>query len=181
MPFPMNDPNPVPHGRQSMRLNFFDYSRPGSYFVTICMHKNKEIFGSVFNYEVILKPVGKIVRRSWFELPKRFPSVVPHDFVVMPNHFHGILQIVGALPRRGAANSAPTLMRPSLSLIVRALKSQSAIEINRLSGRRGERVWQRNYYEHIIRDERDFAAAQKYIHENPQRWEFDRSEPDFPW
>lgn len=173
----MNDPNPVPHGRQSIRLPFFNYSRSGSYFLTICAKGNEESFGRVFNADVILAPPGNSVRQAWLALPKRFPVVVLHDFVVMPNHFHGILQIADAMPRGGA----PTAGRPTLGEIVRTFKSTSAININRILGRQGERVWQRNYYEHVIRDEKDFAAAQKYIYENPQRWEFDRSEPELRW
>lgn len=175
----MNDPNPVPHGRQSIRLKYFDYSRAGSYFITICVHGHREIFGSVFKYDVTLNSAGKIVRDAWLVVPKRFPAITQHDFVVMPNHFHGILQIV-EMPKGVASNGAP-LVRPALSQVVRAFKSTTGIEINRVCDTQGERVWQRNYYEHIIRDEKDFVAAQKYIHENPQRWEFDRSEPDSWW
>jgi putative transposase len=177
----MNDPNPISHGRQSICLPFFEYSRPGSYFLTICANRNQKIFGRVFIGDVILSPAGKFVRQAWLALPKRFLIVVLHDLVVMPNHFHGILQIAEAVPRRGAASNAPTAGRPTLGEIVRAFKSTSAIGINWLLGPQGERVWQKNYYEHIIRDDQDFAAAQKYIHENPQRWEFYRSEPELRW
>jgi putative transposase len=103
----------------------------------------------------------------------RSGKMTVHDFVIMPNHFHGILRIVDAMPSRGAASSAPTVDRPKLGEIIRAFKSLSAIEINRILSRRGEAVWQRNYYEHIIRDEKDFQTVREYIRENPVCWNLD--------
>ncbi len=136
-----------------------------------------------------------MVRHAWQDLPARFPSVELDTFVIMPNHIHGIIIIMGAsrpnvfvgarlaLPKGGAASSAPTLGH-----IICAFKSISTIQVNRLLSRSGKRLWQRNYYEHIIRNEREFDRICRYIEENPREWGRDRenpmaqiTEPDEPW
>jgi REP-associated tyrosine transposase len=215
--------------RRSLRLRYFDYSQAASYFVTICTHERKPILGSAAAGKVVLTAAGEAVAGAWVCLPDRFPSVVLHEFVVMPNHLHGILTITQPLrpTKAGAASSAPTeaaresprqmgaassghkeakekgsyqMGTPSdgdtqvknvtgeradrrlnagsgaavsLGKILRAFKSLSGIEVNRILGRSGEPVWQRNYFEHIVRGEDDFRKIQKYIHENALRWEDD--------
>src|SRR5579863_1896503 len=98
----------VQYGRRSIRMKGFDYSLAGLYFVTICVEGHKRIFGRVVDGTVVLDPAGLAVRDVWFNLGGRFPSARFLDFVIMPNHFHGIIAIVDTLPRRGAASSAPT-------------------------------------------------------------------------
>jgi putative transposase len=186
--------------RRSLRLRHFDYSQAASYFVTICTHERKPILGSVLAGKVILTAAGEAVKATWIRLPDRFPSVVLHEFVVMPNHLHGILTITHPIrPKKaGAASSAPTEKTGdgteqmgtarsgsaqiedvtgerggtgvSLGKIVRAFKSLSGIEVNRILRRSGGPVWQRNYFEHIVRGEGDFRKTQKYIHENALHW-----------
>jgi putative transposase len=163
----------VQYGRRSIRLKGFDYSPGGLYFVTICAERHKRIFGRVFNGVVALEPAGAAVRDVWLNLDKRFASAAFLDFVIMPNHFHGIVAIVDSLPRRGAASSAPTARSLTLSKIIRAFKSLSAIEVNRVLGRRGGSVWQRNFWEHIMGDEGEFRTVREYIRRNPLRWESD--------
>jgi REP element-mobilizing transposase RayT len=151
----------------------FDYSQAGLYFVTICAQGHKRIFGWVFNGTVVLDPPGFAVRDVWLNLGGRFPAAVFLDFVIMPNHFHGIVAIVDALPRRGAASSAPTARSLTLGKIIRAFKSLSAIEVNRALGRRGGAVWQRNFWEHIMGNEGEFRIVREYIRQNPLRWDSD--------
>jgi putative transposase len=130
----------VQYGRRSIRLKGFDYSLAGLYFVTICSEGHKRIFGRVFNGVMVLEPAGVAVRDVWLNLDKRLASAAFLDFVIMPNHFHGIVAIVDSLPRRGAASSAPTARSLTLSKIIRAFKSLSAIAVNRVLGRRGAAV-----------------------------------------
>jgi putative transposase len=168
----------MPKNRRSIRLKGFDYSLPKAYFVTICIFGRERILASVVDRKIQLTPAGAAVRGAWLELPRRFPTVILQDFVLMPNHLHAIVAFAH-LPRatkRGAASSAPTTETPSqpyLGKIIRAFKSLSAIEVNRLLGRKNQAVWQRNYYEHIIRTAREYDEIQKYIYENPMMWDYD--------
>jgi REP element-mobilizing transposase RayT len=184
---------PKIHHRRSIRLKLYDYSARGWYFVTICVQEKEHLLAEVGDGGMRLNEAGQIVQRAWQILPARFPGISLDDHVVMPNHFHGIVQFVGAVlappgnevgavlapPRRhgtashqGAASSAPTL-----GAVVRAFKSLSAIAVNALLSRQGRPLWQRNYYEHIIRDERELWMIREYIRTNPQRWGFDRENP----
>ena len=144
--------------RRSIRLQGFDYSQAGAYFITICTH-NRALF-------LQAERVQEVVRSAWHDLPLRFPSVVLDEFVIMPNHVHGIISL------RGAASSAPTLGR-----VVRAFKSVSAIAANKALGRSGQPFWQHNYYEHVIRDEEELNAVRRYIRENPLKWSDDPDNP----
>jgi putative transposase len=123
----------------------------------------------------VLDAAGAAVQDVWLNLEKRFAGAAFLDFVIMPNHFHRIVAIIDALPRRGAASSAPTARSFTLGKIVRAFKSLSAIEVNRVLGRRGATVWQRNFWEHIVGNEREFRAVRQYIRLNPLRRD---SEPE---
>jgi REP element-mobilizing transposase RayT len=128
-----------------------------------------------------LNAAGRLVQTVWDELPARCHGAYLDAFVVMPNHIHGILFIVGAglaLPLKGAASSAPTRSRPhTLGNALRAFKSISAIGVNRALSRSGQPLWQRNYYEHVIRSEESLNRIQEYIGTNPFRWELDRENP----
>ena len=166
-------PNAVQYGRHSIRLKGFNYSQAGLYFVTTCVEGKKKIFGRVFDGTVILEPAGAAVRDIWLGLDKRFAGARFLDFVVMPNHFHGVVALVDALPRRGAASSASTARSLTLGKIMRAFKSLSAIEVNRTFGRRGGAVWQRNYWEHIVGHAGELRTVREYIRQNPLRWDSD--------
>ena len=176
--------DPRRHHRRSIRLKGYDYSQPGAYYVTICVREGECLLGGVTDGAMVLSEAGQIVQRTWDGLPSRFPTVELDTFVIMPNHVHGIVVIVdepggGAVTgqgaaREGAASGAPTRTRgkrPTLGQIVRAFKSISAIQVNRCLGRSGSRLWQRNYYERIIRDENELHRARKYILGNPAKWE----------
>ena len=158
---------PQIHHRRSIRLQGFDYSQAGAYFITICTH-NRALF-------LQAERVQEVVRSAWHDLPVRFPSVVLDEFVIMPNHVHGIIMLMGAAsgaPTDRAASGAPTLGR-----VVRAFKSVSAITANEALGRSGQPFWQRNYYEHVIRDEEELNVVRRYVRENPLRWSDDPDNP----
>ena len=152
------------HRRRSIRLQGFDYAQAGAYFLTICTDRRELVLQD--------EPVRQRVLSAWHEIPVRFPSVVLDEFVIMPNHVHGIIMLRGAASGSGAASSAPTLGR-----VVRAFKSVSAIAANEALGRSGQPFWQRNYYKHVIRDEEELNAVRRYIRENPLKWSDDPDNP----
>jgi REP element-mobilizing transposase RayT len=128
-----------------------------------------------------LNELGRIANREWFKTSELRSSVElqSEEFVVIPNHVHGIIWIhdrVGA-ERRSAPTSQPMVARCSLGAIVRAYKSAVTYAINAWHGTRGEAIWQRNYYEHILRDQSDWEHACHYIHSNPSLWEDDEEHP----
>jgi len=177
--------NPEIHHRRSIRLRDFDYATDGAYFVTICAHGRECLFGEIRDGEMRMNGAGRMVTEIWQTMPQRFPQVALDEYVIMPNHFHGIICIVGAPlaapdvsntdTKTGAASSAPTLGK-----IMRCFKSISAIDVNRISDRQGQPLWQRNYYERIIRDEEEFAAIREYIVANPGNWAEDENNPQVP-
>jgi REP element-mobilizing transposase RayT len=161
--------NPDKHHRRSIRLKGYDYSQAGMYFVPVCAEQRLCLFGDVVDGCMQLNEVGLRVQQAWEDLPTRFSSGTLDTFVVMPNHIHGIIAIV--VPE-GAASSAPTLGK-----IMRAFKSISTIEVNRLLSRPGQPLWQRNYYEHIIRDDDGLDRIRQYIVDNPVKWPEDEENP----
>jgi putative transposase len=167
------------HHRRSIRLYGYDYSSPSLYFVTVCVQKEELLFGNIVDGEMVLGQTGQVVRQVWESLPQRFSSVALDAFVVMPNHIHGIIEIVGApLAPPGSHREADPESQPTLGAIVRTFKSTSAISVNRLLNRSGRPLWQRNYYEHIVRDHDELAKIREYIAENPLWWAQDRENPE---
>ncbi len=169
-------------GHRSIRLKGRDYSAPGFYFVTICVHNKWCIFGRIIGGRVNLSALGKIARESWIAIPSHFAWGHLHDFVIMPNHVHGIIKIAC---QAGAQHAAP-LHRPSssesfqhaiqpgsLSAIVRSFKAAVTKRARKELSWQGE-IWQRNDYERIVRDGQEFSDASRYIAENPMKWEWDR-------
>ena len=146
--------------------------------MTICTPDRQCILGSITAGKMRLSRVGNIVREAWLALPERFAGLTLYEFVVMPNHFHALLGVVGAgLAPPGAGNGA---MSPgsrdrtsSLFAIMRVFKSISTRVVHCESCMNGQRLWQRGYFEHIVRNGDDFDNARRYILENPQRWEMD--------
>ncbi|MCS7283483.1 MAG: transposase [Anaerolineae bacterium] len=178
--------DPQRHHRRSIRLRGYDYTQPGAYFVTICTHGREPLFGTVVDGEMRVNEWGAIVREEWFRTAQLRPYVMLYEdeFVVMPNHVHGIIWIVGETV--GATRRvAPTTTIPpagpvagSVGAIIGQFKSAVTKRINILRATPGAPVWQRNYYEHIIRNERALDAIRRYIAENPLRWHLDRYNPD---
>ena len=163
--------------RRSIRLPYYDYSQSGAYFVTVCVKDRKCVLSKVVDETTQLSSEGEIVKAVWDGLPNHYTHVELDEFVVMPNHIHGIIWLADepSQPVGAGLRPAPTrpMKRHGLPEIVRALKSFSARRINELRGTKGTPFWQRNYYEHIIRDDEDLYQHQNYIRENPFRWALD--------
>ena len=173
--------NPKIHNRRSLRLKGYDYSQIGLYFVTICAHDKKCLFGEVAKGEMQINEYGKTIESTWNDLVNHNGGLRLKAFVVMPNHVHGIVEIGGAgLEPRAGLEPAPTggMKSQGLQEIVRQFKTFSAKRINAIRNLPGTPVWQRNYYEHVIRDEDDCTRIIEYITTNPQRWAEDSLHPD---
>ena len=173
--------DPDKHHRRSLRLKGYDYSRAGAYFVTICTHGRECLFGEIMDGEMRLNAAGQAAQAEWVRLPERFQSIELDEFVIMPNHLHGIILVGAGLapPDSGAASRGAASSAPTLGHILRAFKSISAIAVNRLLGRSGRSLWQRNYYEHIVRSENELARIREYIANNPAQWALDRENPNY--
>lgn len=237
---------PTRFNRHSIRLKGYDYSQPGEYFVTINTHGYERLFGEVIGGEMRLNDLGAIAMNSWINLPHHYPNILLDEFIIMPNHMHGLLIIhdpppscteapvraglrpahpheercpqhdeaavppyraeltpahlkidqrssslksimhgcssnlrhdeASALPERAGLRPARTTTPARLSEVIRAFKSFSAREINLIRGMPGTPVWHRNYYDRIIRSDREFKNIQQYIIENPLHWAEDRNQ-----
>jgi putative transposase len=136
--------------------------------VTCCTMKREYLFGEIKNEASVLSEYGKVVHECWLEIPKHFTHVEASCFVVMPDHFHGIVTLK---PYTKVSNTAPHQIQPgSLAAVVRSFKSASTKRINELRKTPAAPVWQRNYYERIIRDEHELSCVARYIEENPKQW-----------
>lgn len=183
--------DPQKHHRLSIRLPNYDYSQPGAYFVTIVTWHRACLFGEVVDGEMILNKFGLIAKQQWDKLPRRFPNIELGANTIMPNHMHGIIVIMYG---RGTAGNltnnhgeptrrAPTheqFQKPikgSISTIIRSYKSAVSYRINLMRGTQDIPVWQRNYYEHIIRNERDLQNKTDYINAKPMLWDQDDENP----
>jgi putative transposase len=171
-------PQSVPQrNRRSIRLRGYDYSRAGAYFVTICTQNRECLFGEIMNGEMRLNDAGRIVVDEWLKTAEIRAEIELDEWVVMPNHFHGKLVIAD---RRGTARRAPTVEqfgRPvsgSIPTIIRSFKSAVTKRINDLRLTPGAKLWQRNYWEHIVRNEPELNRIREYIHNNPAQWKSDQ-------
>jgi len=165
--------NPDKHHRRSIRLKGYDYSRAGAYFVTICIQERECLFGEVIDGEMHLNDAGRMIECWLGELTKKFPSVVLDDSIVMPNHLHGIIFL---------KSITQTPDRPTLGDTMDWFKTMTTNEYIRKvrhSGWRGfpGRLWQRDFHDHIIRDEEELKSIREYIRQNPVRWAWDRENP----
>ena len=167
--------DPAKHRRRSIRLKGFDYSEPGAYFVTVVSRNRELLFGEVWDGELRLNDTGRVVQAAWYDLSNHFAELSLDAFVVMPNHVHGIIEL--HVPGRAGLKPAPTKISPGLFEVVRAFKTFSARSVNKLRGTQGSAVWQRNYYEHVIRVETELDRIREYITNNPTQWEIDRENP----
>jgi REP element-mobilizing transposase RayT len=166
--------------RRSTRLRGYDYSRNGLYFITICTHQRECIFGEIIDGEMRVNKIGQIVLETWNKLPYRFPDIQLDQFVVMPNHAHGIIHIVGAIhesPLPNAPMDHIQRRRMLLSKIIGYFKMNSAKQINLIRNTPAAPIWQRNYHDHIIRNERSLNIIRGYILQNPLQWDLDRNNP----
>jgi putative transposase len=174
--------NPDKHHRKSIRLQNYDYSGAGAYFVTLCTYEKQHLFGEIVDGEMCLNELGLIVQFEWKWTEVVRPTIDMDVYVVMPNHLHGIvifgetaLPIQNVADRVVGADSCPPLHRPKRSLgsFVAQFKATTTKRINELRDLPGTPVWQPNYYEHIIRSEKDCNRIREYIHYNPQNWSTD--------
>lgn len=181
--------------RRSIRLKGYDYSKAGLYFITICIHNRKCLFGEITNDKIILNEFGDIAFNQWAKLPDRFSNFELDVFQIMPNHMHGIILLdepVGATlavaqnglnehginwagARRAGASPAPTTVGNMVGAY-KSLVSNDCLEqfeLKRPNEMMGK-LWQRNYYEHIIRDEQSLQRIRDYIINNPSKWKDDK-------
>jgi REP element-mobilizing transposase RayT len=179
--------DPTVHHRRSIRLKGYDYSQAGAYFVTLVTNKRDQIFGKIVNGEMQLSKEGQIVAYHWNLIPAHFPAAKLDKWVIMPNHLHGIIILrtgeasanrLNEDPESWAADASP--QRPigtvtgSLGAILQNFKSVSTRKINQAEASPGVRLWQRNYYEHIIRNETEWQRIRDYIQVNPLHWQEDQ-------
>jgi putative transposase len=196
------------HHRRSIRLKGYDYSLTGVYFVTICSQNRDCLFGDIQNGKMVLNNTGRIVFDEWMKTPLLRPNVELDEFVVMPNHVHGIIMITeshrrgvsqyppdkfvqtpggvsqyppdkfvqtpGGVSQYAPTNTAP-LRSPSQTLgaIIRGYKSAVKTRINNRQIIPISKIWQRNYWEHIIRNESEMLRIREYIRKNPKKWNID--------
>ena len=184
----MNKYNPNIHQRRSIRLKGYNYAREGLYFITICCQDRICRFGDVVNGKMILNDCGKIAHDEWMKLPERFPNFELNVFQIMPNHMHGIILLttVGAtlavapndnMAPNGNDIRAEASPAPTVSDIVCAYKSLVAngcLLLYKLKNETMGKLWQRNYYEHIIRDKQSYQTIYDYIINNPEKWADDK-------
>lgn len=184
--------------RRSVRLAGYDYSQAGAYFVTICTQGRECVLGEVAEAEMRLNAWGEIVEACWEEIPRHLRHADLDAFAVMPNHLHGVIVLLErdavaprpqlrarhAVPLRGRAEVGGQRLEQfgapvagSLATVIRSFKSAVTRQVRSLRGAVGRPLWQRNYYEHIIRNEQDLEEIREYIAQNPGRWEEDENNP----
>ncbi len=171
--------DPPQHRRRSIRLPGYDYAQLGAYFITICTNRRRCLFGEIADSEMRLNAIGRIVEEEWFRSAEIRREIILDVFVLMPNHMHGIIHIeyttdVGAT---GRSPLQPGPARHSLASFVAGFKAGTTTRINALRGTPRQPVWQRNYYEHVVRTERDLDSIRDYIGNNPANWPTDRENP----
>ncbi len=170
--------NPETHHRRSVRLKEYDYSQPGAYFVTICSWLRAFIFGEIVNGKMELNEYGMVLEREWLNINNGRHNIDLDQFVVMPNHMHGIVVINGrGVLQYDPANNELQPSSQTIGSIIRRYKSATARQINIIRSTPGMPVWQRNYFEHIIRNEIEMDNIWEYIRNNPVRWAFDKDNP----
>jgi REP element-mobilizing transposase RayT len=190
----MSQFNPSINHRRSIRMKGYDYAQEGLYFITICCFENRYLFGRIEKGVMVLNEAGSVAERCWEEIPEHFRDVVLHAFVIMPNHVHGILEIVGAknekdadgagakndgknindADREGAKDFSPLQKSPSRTIgsVVRGFKIGVTKWMRQNTG--VVNVWHRNYYDIIIRNEQSYDNISNYIVKNPINWRDDR-------
>ena len=157
-------PDAPPSRRTSLRLPDYDYATPGAYFITVCIKGRKCILGEIRGAEMESDSLGKIAEETWAGLPHHYSGLSLDDFIVMPNHVHGLLWL----------NESAS----GLSEVIRGFKTFSAKRINQARGTPGRPVWQRGFYDHVVRSEHALDKVRAYILDNPAQWHLDRENPE---
>ena len=192
--------NVYKYNRRSIRLKHYDYSRAGYYFVTIVAQNREHLFGDIKDGVMVLNEAGRMIHTLWYEIKDDFPNVYLHEFVIMPNHIHGIIEItnnennlntVGAdsisalhLDNNDVKHhwadmeSAPTKPKTNLSTVIQSFKRHTTLQYIKMVKNGtlppfNKRIWQRNYHEHIIRNDVDYERVATYTINNPLTWDND--------
>ncbi len=175
--------------RRTIRLKEYNYAQTGAYFVTVCVQERKCFFGNIINGQIILNGAGRMIENNWHNLSQRFANIELDEFIIMPNHLHGVIKIIVGAPLVGAQKKdnmvaennvgAGTRPAPTLGDMIGVFKSITTNEYIRNVKNNdwqpfNKRLWQRNFYEHIIRDENDLNRVREYIITNPAKWEEDK-------
>ncbi|MEA2097954.1 MAG: transposase [Patescibacteria group bacterium] len=188
------------HNRRSIRLKNYDYASDGAYFMTICVQNKEHRFGDVIDGKMILNSAGEMIRKWLFELKNKFENVELDEYIIMPNHIHliiFIMNIVGvdlcvnpdlcANPEYAKKQNSFRIQDrhtgDGISQIVQWFKTMTTNEYIRNVKQNNwkpfdKKIWQRNYYDRIIRNEKELDKIRKYIFENPLKWELDKSNPE---
>ena len=174
-------------GRRSIRMKGYDYSKTGTYFVTICTQNKECLFGKVVDGKVRLNKMGLMVKKCWVEIPSHFPNMELDEFVVMPNHVHGIIIISDANSKIRAKNLSPLReyvpihQPPGTSKTIGSVVRGFKIGVSKWLRQNStiHKVWQRNYYEHVVRNENEMNLVREYICNNPLKWQLDRENPNY--
>ncbi|CAG0961673.1 hypothetical protein ANRL3_00918 [Anaerolineae bacterium] len=177
--------DPQKHHRRSIRLKGYDYTQAGAYFITICVHNRECLFGEIIDGEMRLNEYGQIVAEEWAKSSEIRKEIEMDEWVVMPNHIHGIVVIADSVGAHGVGAHGRAPLRAahlqrqprSLGSFVAGSKSATTKRINMMRGTQGAPVWQDNYYEHIVRNENDLNRIREYIINNPARWDADQENP----
>jgi len=180
------------HHRRSVRLKAHDYSLAGAYFVTVCTQNRECMFGKIHNAKMILNDAGRMVQGVWDKLPVRYPGVQTDAFVIMPNHIHGIIVLTGTTQRRGESRIRPRpgdhkdrpygTLPGTIGRVMQGFKSittrkyiRGIVEYNWPPFEK--RLWQRNYYERVVRDDSEMHRVREYVTGNPAGWLEDEENP----
>ncbi len=173
--------DPYRHHRHSTRLKEYDYSSEGAYFVTVCVEHRECLLGQVIDGDMTINDWGRVVEDAWKEVAEHWPAVELDAFVVMPNHFHGIVilhtEADGTGKEGGGTLPLQSVAGPTLGAVVAYWKYQTSKKINQIRQTPGLRLWQRNYYDRIIRSEQMLDKARHYVACNPARWAEDTNNP----
>jgi len=186
--------NPDIHKRKSIRLKDHNYSQKGSYFITLCIQNRECLLGDIVEEKMILNSAGYMIKQSWYELSEKFLNIILDAFIIMPNHFHGIIVITEegeykeSEQMEGVPGEGEHKVRPygtgenTIGRILQIFKSVTTykyavgVKENEWKPFPGK-LWQRNYYDHVIRNEEELAETREYILNNPLKWNIDEENP----
>lgn len=178
----MNSDNLYIHQRKSIRLRGYNYTKHGEYFITICSYRRFHYLGEITDGVMTTTDLGRLVIEDWLQIPQHRPNVAMRDYCIMPNHFHGIVEIRpegdGKAGLKGTTSCAPTMQfghipKDSIPSIIRSFKAGVTNKIMKTQSAFYDKIWQRGYYEHIIRDEIEKQRIREYINNNVQSWRSD--------
>lgn len=186
--------DPEKHHRKSIRIPGYDYSRPGAYYITVCTHRREHLFGDVVDGIMRLNEFGRHVQQCWDQIPNHFFHVRLDEFIIMPNHIHGVIWITDDYGRNGIVGANNYLPLPELhrselfpmghgtaktvGSIIRGFKIGVTMRLH--SGRPATPVWQRGYHEHVIRNDYSLHRIRRYIRNNPMKWHMNHPVPFDP-